>query len=109
MGQAYVLGIFHEGNVNSPCSCKDPPTLSKWGCREKQKRGKRGISKELKCFELCYHPAHPTLFFFLVRIYRHRSHLVLPLHGDWQNVSWIKISLFLCKDIFPFGYRYAQR
>lgn len=43
--QASVVGTFSWGKCYCPCSCKDPPALSKWGCREKQKRVKKGISE----------------------------------------------------------------
>lgn len=88
-GQASVVGTLSWGKCYCPWSYNDPPSLSKWGCREKQKE-ERKVS--VKCFELCYHPAHPILFFFLVRIYRHSSHFVQLLYGDWLNISWIQAS-----------------
>lgn len=53
----------------------------------KPERKKASVKKG---FELCYHPAYSTLFFFLLRIHRHGSLFVQPLPGDWQNLSFWK-------------------
>lgn len=93
-GQTSVADIISGGKCYCQCPSKAlPPAVSKWGMQRESRKEERKVS-ELKGFELCYPLAYLTLFFFLLRIHRHISLFVQPLHGDWQYLSSWKQVVF---------------